>query len=291
MLSDIVEIVVPSAAFLDEPALVGANGDADTVTLDTYSHEAQRLVEATLGPKVINERFTNEAVRCLDPAYLKQFENAFDLFLMQNPALIPGNADTIDALHSHLVRTSADKARVELELRTQLNNLVRSKEEMEKDLMKKLREAARAKAESRVELTRQLERIESSRRDLEKSLRSKISSAKDEVSTLQNRSDHFGLSESLSVASNISSDMLLGHPRRDFNLGYSRRDVDSQSLSSCSAIQSSSANVQVPPSHYRHESKSSRMVAGKSVQKDAEARHITADSPRRLASSEESDLL
>ena len=53
-----------------------------------------------------------------------------DLSLMQNPALVPGNTDTVERLQCHLLRANDERARVEVELTSQLRWITESKETM-----------------------------------------------------------------------------------------------------------------------------------------------------------------
>ena len=108
---------------------------------------------------MIAERFTPAADQDLDSAYLRQFENAFDLFLMQNPALVPRNADTVEHLKIHLLRAKTERARLEVELTRQLRWIKESNETMEKVMKERLNNATRAKVLRRMELQARIDRM------------------------------------------------------------------------------------------------------------------------------------
>ena len=157
ILEEIVDIVVPNhfndgsvsgknnVACIDNSSSSGFNGDSASSDPCGAASSSSVLVESVVSLKVISERFTPAAVRDLDSAYLRQFENAFDLFLMQNPALVPGNTDTVERLRCHLLRANAERARVEVELTSQLRWITESKETMEREMKGRLREVTTAK--------------------------------------------------------------------------------------------------------------------------------------------------
>ena len=126
ILEGIVNIVVPNqfndglvsgnnnVACIDNISSSDSNGDSVSFNPCGADPSSSALVESVVIPQVIAKKFTPTT------AYLCQFENAFDLFLMQNPAILPGNADTLECLQCHLLRANAKCARVKVELASQL---------------------------------------------------------------------------------------------------------------------------------------------------------------------------
>ena len=110
ILEGIVDVIIPN--HFNDGSVSGKNNGAcggkisssgsnsGSASSDPYgaAPSSSFLMASLVAPEVIAERFTPAAARDLDSAYLRQFENAFDLFLMQNPALVPGNADTVERL-------------------------------------------------------------------------------------------------------------------------------------------------------------------------------------------------
>ena len=109
---------------------------------------------------MIAKRFTLAVSRDLDLDYICQLENTFDLFLMQNPVLVPGNADTVERLKTHLLRANTDRARLEVELTSYMIWTTDSKETMEMDMKYRLNKSMRANVLRRMALQTNIDRVE-----------------------------------------------------------------------------------------------------------------------------------
>ena len=172
ILEGIVDVIIPN--HFNDGSVSGKNNGAcggkisssgsnsGSASSDPYgaAPSSSFLMASLVAPEVIAERFTPAAARDLDSAYLRQFENAFDLFLMQNPALVPGNADTVERLKIHLLRANTERARLKVELTRQMRWIKESNETMEKVMKERLNNATRAKVLRRMELQGRIDRVE-----------------------------------------------------------------------------------------------------------------------------------
>uniref|UniRef100_A0A7S4JPB3 Uncharacterized protein n=1 Tax=Odontella aurita TaxID=265563 RepID=A0A7S4JPB3_9STRA len=97
--------------------------------------------------------------RTADEELIRRFEIAFEEFLEQRRRLQTSSSSDrlasssdIDEIHGRLLTATADRARIEVELKSQLEEVERSKTEMEVRLRKELDEARKAKERTQAEL-------------------------------------------------------------------------------------------------------------------------------------------